>query len=209
VLFDAPFAAASVAVSGGDTYWLSGKLRGSGEFVLDAVLKAPATHGAASDIAIGQHGASSVVADASGVYWSVEGVPDARTHAWPAGRIVRAGAARGSTVNVATTAPEPHAIALDGDDIYFLAEGGKLARVGKRGGAVTAVADGVIGYVVDASFVWWAADHAIESTRKGSNAAGASLHVDETVGAIGVDAERVYYATPTALWRVTKSIATP
>jgi hypothetical protein len=208
VLFDAPFAATGVVTWSGDAYWLSGKLRGPGEFVLESVLRAPATHGAVSDIAIGQYGASSVAVDASGIYWSVEGVPDARTHVWRAGKIVRAGAARGSTAVLATTAPRPHAVTLDGDAIYFVADGAKLARVAKSGGGVTAVADGVVAYVVDSAFVWWASDHAVAWRSKSSDASVATLHVDDSVGAIALDAERIYYATPTAVWRVTKAIAT-
>jgi hypothetical protein len=207
VLFDAPFAASNVATWDGDAYWLSGKLRGPDEFVLDAVLRAPATHGAASDLAIGQYGVSSVAADASGVYWSVRGVPDVRTHAWPAGKIVRAGAAHGSTVAVATTPPRPRAVTLDGDALYFVADDAKLERVAKTGGAVTSVTDGVVAYVVDASFVWWAADHAIRWAPKRGPTGDASVHVDDAVTSIAVDAERVYYATPTAVWRVRKAIS--
>ncbi len=206
VLFDAPFAAANVSTSNGEAYWLSGNLRGP-DFVLESVLKAPATHGAASDVAIGQYGATSVVADVNGIYWSVEGVPNPRTHAWSAGKIVRAASTRGSSIPVATTESRPRAMTLDGDELYFLEGESTLAHVGKTGGPLATVATGVSSYVVDATFVWWVGDHAIHWAPKSGQGAGGSFHVDDGVTAIAVDAERVYYATPTTVWRVPKAIA--
>jgi hypothetical protein len=208
VLFDAPYAAANVSTSNGEAYWLSGRLHGS-DVVLESVLKAPATHGATSDVAIGQYGATSVVADLNGIYWSVEGVPDVRTHAWPVGRIVRAGLSRGRTIPVATTERRPRAMTLDGDELYFLEDDATLAHVGKTGGAITTVATGVSSYVVDATFVWWVGDHAIHWAPKSGQGGEASRHVDDGVTAIAVDAERLYYATPTMVWRLPKAIATP
>jgi len=208
VLFDAPYAAAHVATWNGDAYWLSGKLHGPDDFALDVVLKASATHGAASDLATGQYGVSSVAADASGIYWSIEGTPDFRTHAWPAGKIVRAGPSRGRTTPVTTTEKRPRALSLDGDELYFLEDDATLAHVGKNGGAVTTVAKGVTAYVVDATFVWWLGDHALHWAPKSGAAGEGTLHVDDDVTAIAVDAERLYYATPTTVWRVAKAIAT-
>jgi hypothetical protein len=66
----------------------------------------------------------------------------------------------------------------------------------------TTVATGV------ASFVWWVGDHAIHWTAKSGQADEGSLDVDDGVTAIAVDAERLYYATPTMVWRVAKTIAT-
>jgi hypothetical protein len=208
VLFDAPFAAASVSTSNGEAYWLSGKLRAPDDFVLESVLKASATHGATSDVAIGQYGATSVVADVDGAYWSVEGVPNVLTHAWPPGKIVRSGSSRGRTIPVATTEQRPRAMTLDGDELYFLEGDSTLAHVGKQGGAVTTVTTGASAYVVDASFVWWVGDHTIQWAPKSGQGASGSLHVDDGVTAIAVDAERIYYATPTEVWRVTKAVAT-
>jgi len=154
------FVNAIAADESGDVFWSIGHGMTPGGSI-QRLAKGSHT---ATVFAAAQAGAKSVAVDATHVYWIVGGGYDGTgAVADPA---IRRRALRGGVVEtVATGLAGPTRLVLDGDDVIFVVEGspaftgrGAVAKVPKRGGAVTVLAPqqtNPLGLSVDAGFVYW------------------------------------------------------
>lgn len=153
---------------------------------LTAIVRVPKAGGATSKLDEGPWVVTGLVVDATHIYF-VD---------WTGNGIYRRAKASGPTsLWLATT--RPNDLVLDGDDVYWYGDDGKIQRRPKAGGVTDTLASGVdiANLVVGGGYVVWAGHHASASVKRKALAGGAVETIasgDEVENPSAVDTDGTY-----------------
>ena len=199
--------ARGLTLGGTQLFWLNGSMNGRGVVTVDAIMRTPKSGGPTTFAAMQQLGATSLAADGSSVYWTLEGHADARTSAWPPGAVMRMPIAGGPPQIVCATPPQPSHVAVDDGHVYWMHADGRVLRAAKAGGPrgdMQTVAEHASRYVVDDARIFWLTEDGVSSRSKDGAGEVDTRIVVSAPRTMAVDDSHVYVANASALWRVDK-----